>query len=144
MSEHKIESASDALAYILAGKATVSLKSLITSNHYTFEVKRPKKPMNNITHFVSVRTGNDHARLGLIREGRNFYHMKKADLTSGSSQFRSFYWLFQNLMRNHLPTTCEIWHEGRCGMCARPLTDPESIGRGIGPDCFEKIQCKAA
>lgn len=28
---------------------------------------------------------------------------------------------------------------GKCGICGRPLTDPESVGRGIGPDCLGKL-----
>lgn len=28
---------------------------------------------------------------------------------------------------------------GRCGMCHRQLTDPESRTRGIGPECIRKI-----
>ena len=31
----------------------------------------------------------------------------------------------------------EIWHEGRCGRCARRLTVPSSIILGIGPECAE-------
>ncbi len=27
-----------------------------------------------------------------------------------------------------------------CLLCNKPLTEPESIARGIGPDCWEKIQ----
>ena len=28
--------------------------------------------------------------------------------------------------------------EGRCRWCGRLLTDPESVSRGIGPDCLAK------
>jgi hypothetical protein len=31
----------------------------------------------------------------------------------------------------------EVWHEGRCGRCGRALTVPESVERGIGPECWE-------
>jgi hypothetical protein len=30
-------------------------------------------------------------------------------------------------------------HEGKCCICARPLTHPESITMGIGPECRGKI-----
>jgi hypothetical protein len=30
-------------------------------------------------------------------------------------------------------------HEGRCGRCGRKLTTPESVERGIGPDCWEQM-----
>lgn len=33
---------------------------------------------------------------------------------------------------------------GRCGDCGKALTDPESIERGIGPDCAAKRVREAA
>lgn len=32
----------------------------------------------------------------------------------------------------------ELAGAGRCKRCGRPLTDPESIAAGIGPDCRSK------
>lgn len=32
---------------------------------------------------------------------------------------------------------------GKCEDCGRPLSDPESIERGYGPDCVEKREAKA-
>lgn len=33
----------------------------------------------------------------------------------------------------------EFWHSGRCGMCGKKLTVPESVDRGIGPDCAGRL-----
>jgi hypothetical protein len=30
-------------------------------------------------------------------------------------------------------------HEGKCGRCGRRLTTPDSIDRGIGPECWGKL-----
>ena len=32
-----------------------------------------------------------------------------------------------------------LLHEGRCCRCSMPLTHPESINTGFGPDCLEHI-----
>ncbi|HEY1187923.1 MAG TPA: DUF6011 domain-containing protein [Gemmata sp.] len=32
-----------------------------------------------------------------------------------------------------------VMHDGRCARCRRQLTDPVSIDRGIGPDCYEMM-----
>ena len=31
---------------------------------------------------------------------------------------------------------------GACSICGRPLKDPESVKRGIGPECLAKLQAK--
>lgn len=31
-------------------------------------------------------------------------------------------------------------HAKRCLRCGRTLTDPESISRGIGPDCWDRVK----
>lgn len=31
------------------------------------------------------------------------------------------------------------YHIGKCAMCARPLTDEESVIRGIGPVCWKRL-----
>ena len=139
MSGQQITNPKQALRFMLAGKATVTVKSLASGDHLTFSVRRPKKQFGNITHFVSVRTGNDYARLGMIREERDFQTMNKADLPPADKRFTAFRWLFNNLANGIEPTKCEIWHEGTCGRCARPLTDPTSISIGLGPECRSKV-----
>ena len=32
-----------------------------------------------------------------------------------------------------------VMHDGKCSKCRRQLTDPLSLGRGIGPDCYEML-----
>lgn len=140
---HNIADAAQALTFILAGKSTVTFKSLNTGDHLTFNIKRPKKAMYGITHFVQARTGNDYARIGLIRADR-FEVSRNAELPADSKEIKAFAWVFANLMQRRVPPLLEIWHEGRCGMCSRPLTDPDSIASGIGPECRKKLHCEAA
>ena len=40
---------------------------------------------------------------------------------------------------NTLQDFVEIWHEGKCGKCGRPLTVPSSIENGLGPSCLKKL-----
>lgn len=144
MNGHRITDAAEALRYILAGKATVSLKSARSGDHLTYRVEKPKpstaKP-NAPSHFVKVRTGNDFAYLGFIGKDGAFVHGRKADLPQDSLQVKAFRWTVDQLRAKQLPDVLEVWHEGCCGRCNRPLTDPESIKRGIGPDCILKMEC---
>lgn len=136
---HKLDDANSALAFLLAGKATVTLKSEKTGDHLTYQVRKWKKAKNGTLHFVSVRTGNDFANVGVIRDGNSFSRGNKSDLEFDDKRVKGFRWAFEHLCSRQLPPKCEVWHEGQCGRCGRPLTDPESIARGIGPDCLAKM-----
>lgn len=49
-------------------------------------------------------------------------------------------WALPRMWRGQaLPAPAAIYHEGRCGHCARPLTDPDSIMCGFGPECRRKL-----
>lgn len=138
-SHHKFTSAQSALDFLLAGKATVTLKSEKTGEHLTYQVRKWKKAKNGTLHFVSVRTGNDFADVGVVRDSNSFSRGNKADLEFDDKRVKGFRWFFDHLRQHQLPPKCEVWHEGQCGRCGRPLTDPESIERGIGPDCLAKM-----
>lgn len=137
---HPITDAAQAFAFLLAGKATFTVRSEKTGDHLTFSVRKWAKAKNGTMHFVSVRTGNDFAKVGFIADGKDYWLGKHAELPTDDKRIKAFRYVFDNL-RHHqrMPPKCEVWHEGVCGRCCRPLTDPESIARGIGPECIKKM-----
>lgn len=141
MTAHPITAPDQALTFMLAGKATFTVKSEVTGEHLTFQVRNWKKAKHGTLHFVSVRTGNDYASIGAIRDRNSFSLGKRADLPFDDKRVRGFRYIFEHLQAKRLPPKCEVWHEGQCGRCNRPLTDPESIARGIGPECIKKMEC---
>lgn len=134
-----IVDATDALKFMLAGKATFTVRSEKTGEHLTFQVRNWKKAKDGTMHFVSVRTGNDYAGIGFIRDRVRYQLGTKSDLSYDDNRVKGFRYVFEHLCQKHMPPKCEVWHEGQCGRCGRPLTDPESIERGIGPDCLAKM-----
>ena len=52
-------------------------------------------------------------------------------------------WCARQLLRflagQPLPEGLEVWEESCCGRCGRELTDPVSVERGVGPECYGKI-----
>lgn len=131
------------LAYCLAGNATITLRSAKTGTHFTFKIQageaRDGKPA---PHFVKVLTGPDNTAdyefLGTIfGEGAKsvFKHGKKSRITPEAPSAKAFAWFWQHALTGTLPASLEVFHEGTCGRCARPLTDPTSIERGLGPVC---------
>lgn len=139
----RLMTAGDAEAFILAGKATVTLKSLKTGAHFTYRISAsPDKSC----HFVALLSGpdneGDYKYLGRIARsmfwaGRKV--PKAGDIGRDAPSMRAFAWAWQQIVRGALPDSLEVWHEGRCGRCARKLTVPSSISSGFGPECITKV-----
>jgi hypothetical protein len=128
------------LDFILGGKAIFTIKNTDTSNRFTFKVTKHKK--SNI-YFVSVLTSPDiYEFFGTIFENKSFSLSKKSRLTSNAQSVKVFYWMWQKLNTVGLPDIIEFWHEGRCAKCSRPLTVPESLILGFGPECAKSLSQK--
>lgn len=130
---------------IKAGNARLTLVSKKTGTRFTYRVKAPKDEEKPNLWFVQVLTGpeneTDYAYIGYIKAGKSFQHGgAKAKVGQGAPSVRAFAWFMDQLHASILPDTLEVWHEGGCGRCGRALTVPESIERGIGPEC-QKYMC---
>jgi hypothetical protein len=123
----------DIKIFIYAGNATFTITNTKTGNRFTYKVRKSK---DNDIYFVSVLTGsdntNDYSYIGFIKN-ELFKTSKKSKVTSDSPSFKVFNWFMINI--NKIPSIVQVLHEGSCGRCGRKLTTPESIERGIGPEC---------
>lgn len=137
--------AATAKEFTLAGRALITLKSQKTGEHYTFRVK---KTDNAERWFVSYLFGPDNESsyryIGLIDQD-GFRLTGKSALPADSLPVRAFKYAWGHIdERKVIAPNLEIWHEGKCGRCARTLTRPDSIQRGFGPECSTRITCEAA
>jgi len=138
-----LASPADRLTYLLAGRAVFTVVNRNTGNRFTFKVTLAEKRANNepATWFVAALSGPDnqsHYRyLGKIWHSQYAPNHHKAPADWPTQRVAS--WLLkQVLIGAELPEGVEILHSGRCGRCGRLLTDPESINRGLGPECASK------
>jgi len=140
---HKIKSRQASIDFIFAGKAIVTFKNVNTGNRYTFKITHFKKVEDKFMHFVKVMYGsdniNDYSYIGTIFDKKDFVHTKKSKVTIEDVRFRTFRYVFNNLLMGTLPNYIEIFHEGKCGKCGRTLTVPESIKIGLGPVCRDYL-----
>lgn len=124
----------NARRFILAGNARVTLESVKTGARFTFRVRQKDDGF----YFVSVLTGSDneadYTYLGTIRGGR-YAHGRKSRICAAAPSAKAFEWAWPRLAAGSVPDGLRVWHEGRCGRCNRPLTVPESIASGLGPEC---------
>ena len=123
--------------FLLGGRAVLTLVSRRTGVRFTFRVVAAKE--GDARHFVSVLTGPENTRdysfLGTIFEGRRYAHGRKSEIGQDAPSAKAFAWFAERVLAGRSVDGAEVWHEGRCGRCARPLTDPESIASGLGPIC---------
>lgn len=138
------------LDLILAGDAIFTIRSH-TGNRYTYRITQadpnPNYPNSKPASFVKVLTGpdnnSDYTYLGMITQQEpTVVRCTKASaksLVNGPSH-KGLEWLLRQLMSGTSAwrARAELFHEGRCCRCGRRLTTPESVERGLGPECFSK------
>jgi hypothetical protein len=129
--------------YIFAGNARFTLRSLKTGARYTYRVRAKKS--DPALYFVSLLRGpsneDDYAYMGVLRRPGTFYLTQASRVSRGAESYKALVWALDRLRENRvavLGRLLEVWHEGRCGRCGRALTVPESVQRGIGPECWER------
>lgn len=136
----------NAKRFILAGNATVTFVSP-SGTRFTYRVRTPKKDEGDTrppVHFVKVLTGSDNEAdytfLGTIFEGQKFVHSRKSRIGTDAPSAKAFTWAFPRIMADADLQGMQIFHEGKCGMCGRKLTTPESITAGFGPICRGRLR----
>ena len=142
---HHITDAAEAHAFIFGGKARFTLVSKATGKRYTYRVAKAKD--SDTAFFASVLTGpsneHDYEYIGVVKTGGT--HSELSAGRRGNSKhpaFQGLAWTLAQIENSNplaMPEALEFWHEGRCARCARPLTDPASIARGLGPECAGKV-----
>jgi hypothetical protein len=131
--------------FLLAGRARVTLVSKKTGVRYTYRIKKAKnKPVDRW--YVSLLTGQDNESaftyMGAFEYTLNMSLGRDVRFHNHAESVVAFRYFLHHLHSNSVPAKLEVWHEGKCGRCGRALTVPESIERGIGPECAG-IQSKA-
>ena len=124
--------------FVTAGNARFTVRNATTGNRFTFRVRAVR---DGAVSFVSVLTGSDneaaYSYLGFIRGGDYIHGGRRAKIGPQAQSAQVFAWFWRNL--DKLPAQVEVWHDGRCGRCARALTVPESVASGLGPECAGKL-----
>lgn len=134
-----IETSDQVLTLMLAGKATLTIKSKQTGTRYTYRFNRPPGEDPSRCVWVRVLTGPDNTSaykyLGVLWPKDMSYRAKGAEPSS-----QAIAWVIRTLRErpDTLLGSAEVWHEGKCCRCGRKLTTPESIARGLGPECASR------
>lgn len=140
-----------------AGNSTLTFRNSATGTHMTVKVRQAKDKEDRKKKlpifFVNVSLLGDQTT-GFVFAGTFFTDTMTLKLSkhapSESRLGKVMTWLFHAVQKPQVlrDKGVTLLHEGRCCRCALPLTHPESINTGFGPDCLEMVlaqsQLKAA
>lgn len=125
--------------FVLAGKSTFTIHNTETDKHFTYKVSKCDEEDKNLW-FVSLLTGSDiYSYIGIITTS-GFKTTKNTKVSNDSIGLKGFFWLWNTVTQGGIiPPKVDFKHAGKCGMCGRKLTTPESIEIGFGPVCSGKL-----
>lgn len=150
-----------AAQYIAAGRGRLTIVSVKTGCRFTYQLHKPKPRDDSgaaVPIFVSVLSGPsneaDYTYLGCLwpayrgedapSDAFVYRHGAKSTVKPTAASAKAWAWFTSMLQRRAAanqpfdPKVVEVWHEGSCGRCGRPLTVPKSIALGLGPVCASK------
>lgn len=132
-----------------AGRTRVTLKNNAKDSHVRLKVKEKKERVNG----KMVGTGRFFVYTSILNDGdtgwdfaATFFADSKnyrlgRDHVQGSQVDRIMNFVSKALKNPAIfgQKNASIYHEGRCCRCAMPLTHPDSIILGVGPDCLSHM-----
>ena len=137
------------LNFFTGGNATFTVSNG-RGEHYTYRIRKKNDKRYADTYFIGLLTGPDNTSsytyMGLYAPNANKCILtNKSKCTTGSKPVNVFDWAVRivgNMTRGEpfrIPNGYSIQHKGKCARCGRALTDPDSIDRGFGPECWKSI-----
>lgn len=142
---------SDALNYMLAHGNSKNMKRTFTfvnvATHQRFTYKITEMRGNSVKRFVKLMNGPDNsnnfvyfAHLSLVNNSFTYKHGgDKAKVSREAASVKFFELVIAHLRAKREMPGVEIWHSGKCAVCGRKLTVPESVANGIGPECAKRF-----
>ncbi len=131
-----------------AGRAVLTFRNNEKGTHMTVKVKQARdkndRKIKLPIFFVSISLLGDR-QTGYIFTGTIFQDSMICKLhrdVPGESQLgRCMKFIMDSLEKPQIlkEKNISLLHEGRCCRCSLPLTHPESINTGFGPDCLEMV-----
>lgn len=141
----KLDGETRARRMLEAGNVKITVKSRKTGEHITVDFQsrrkengrwRPVHPRDASHIFIKVPHpgGGFGDQIGTLYPNWEFRSPAHADLKRIWAAQAAWNWIM-GVDR----LDAEFSEASECGRCRRELTDPESIARGIGPECLGKL-----
>ena len=130
--------------FFFGGNSTFTVESEKTGQWRTFKIRKMKANSRfpNPAWAVALLAGpdneNDFQYIGKVNPDTGMLKLGSR-FNDGSLPVVIFRWLMGHVFTDMVLPNGKVHHEGKCGCCGRKLTVPESIQRGIGPECWSRL-----
>lgn len=124
-------------AFLLGGNCECIIENVESGNRYLYKIQVAKDNPNMF--FIKSLTGMGDIYAGFltVKDGEYIYAQgKKGQITDEDKRIKALLYVLSHA--ETLRPTILVQHVGRCSKCNRKLTNPESMNRGMGPECFSK------
>lgn len=139
--------------YILGGRCTVGFHSLKTGNTLWYYVDRDRMEKNRWWVKIHWSIPESDRFLGMIKLlppmnnsaslNNNYIYYPPHNLQQRSVLVKeytsAFEYSWKAIITGKVPDSLIILHKGRCSYCGRPLSDAESLMKGLGPVCRKNL-----
>ena len=132
--------------FLFAGRALFTVSNP-KGEHYTYRVRgrETEWPLGSgkkrTSYFLSVKRDGGkwpYRYIGLVNDNGTIKLTGKSEFGVGTREYDVARWAMTAVCASRtIPAGYSIQHAGKCGKCGRTLTDPVSIERGIGPECWK-------
>lgn len=129
--------------FLLGGNAYFTISDESGAWRYTYRIST-KRGLDR-PWFVGVLTGPDNRRdyayaATIADEGLVPRSTRNARVPEAAPSMQVLRWALRHVAEGRaLPDGYAVRHMDRCGMCGRALTTPESVDRGLGPECAGRL-----
>lgn len=122
--------------------AVATITNTATGNRITVRFRRTS-PDSKVL-FVDLMTGPDnessYSYLGIFKPDERIVQLTqkcKVSIDKAAVAAQVLNWTLRAAAAQNLRTV-RVQHAGVCGRCGRTLTVPESLDKGLGPECAHK------
>jgi len=122
--------------YLLSGKATVTFHNTLTDGQFTFTINQKTVGTPKVTLGIWY-VYHANVYIGFIRG--DVFILHNVIPSNKQEAVKAIKWCWGNIIKQTIPDTLHILHDGTCGKCHRRLTDAESIEYGLGKVCREAL-----
>lgn len=128
--------------YIYGGRGVVTLKSP-TGVHHTYMFNKPRNEdifPSDVLFVYAVHDGHKLFYVGMVED--DYFRLTRHSRFDNHTEIvKGARYIMKMMHYPNMETPMELYHQGICAVCGRPLTNPKSIERGMGPACRKRLSC---